>query len=214
MTLCPTAEVAYAQEAPYVVIKENVWLLSIDNAQPLFLMPKTYYARIDTMDESYYYVTFNGVKGKVERASVSTVGYSGEVKSTMQEVLIQPKYHIFTEIKLNTSMSKGQEVAVPVTASLIFIGQYPAEEMYYYVKYNEVCGYIKAEFTTNPNIIIAEFKPETSAENTATQPKATQKNKELIKILVITGLCVVFVVLLIVIFKPIKGKKNRYYYEE
>lgn len=207
-----------AVEIPYVVIGDDIWLLDKSTSAKLFLLPSTYYARIDNLDDNFYYITFNGISGKVERAKVSTVGYSGEAGSTLQELTVDPKYYVFTEIKLLSTLgANNNDIPVPVTASLIFLGKYPSNEMYYYVRYNDVCGYIKAEFTSKPNLSIEKFVPqttETAAKSDAEAGDAKTKNANLIKILVITSLSVVLLILLVVIFKPGKNKKNRYYYEE
>ena len=132
------AVTAYAVDNPYVVIGNNIWLLDRTNGQRIIILPETYYARVDNMDGEYYYVTFNGVAGKVERNSVSLIGYHTEATGTMQEIRIDPKYSYFTEIKLRDSLDgTGEEILVPTDASLVFLGEYPTEaDEWYYVGYN------------------------------------------------------------------------------
>lgn len=206
---------ASAVDMPYVVIGENIWLLDRENGAKLFLLPESYYARIDNMDESYYYVTFNGVAGKVDKTSVSTTGYPAEADGTLKELRIDPKYSVFTEIKLKSNMENGEDIPVPVSADLLFLGKYPADEMYYYVKCGEIRGYIGAGYTTVPELEIPTFSP--VKDEPEELPKKDEKEKNgnnLIKILVITGLSVVLVVLLIIIFRPRKKGANKYYYED
>ncbi len=212
-----SGNVAYGKESPYVKIEEDIYLMDRETSEDIFLLPESYYAPIETMDESYYYITFNGVKGKVDRSSVSAVGYNGEVKGTMQEVLIDTKYSIFTEIKLKTKLFSDENIVVPVDASMVYLGEYVAnKEKYYYIKYNELFGYINAEYTTNPSITIPVFVPEVEKEKPTVTKSTTpvEKDNEIVRIIIITSLCVVFLILIFIIFKPVKGKKDRYYYEE
>jgi len=207
-------EVSHAADMPYVSIGENVWLLDIDTGRKLFLLPETYYAPLDNIDGEYYVVTFNGIKGKVNKDSVSVTGYHTTASGTVQEIKIDAKFQVFTAIKLKSVMEgAGEEYPVPTDASLYFIGKYPAEENWYYVRYNEVCGYIKAEYTTAPDLQIAPFVPEQpQQDNQPEQPKSDDGN--LTKILVITGVCVAAVVVLIIIFIPKKKGTGKYYYED
>ena len=207
---------AYAVDKPYVVIGESIWLLDRSTGQRIFLLPETYYARVDDIDGEYYYVTFNGVAGKVDRSLVSSIGYHTEATGTMQEIRIDQKYSYFTEIKLKSSLDgTGEEILVPTDASLVFLGKYPTDsELWYYVGYNGSCGYVKAEFTSVKDIVIVPFVPEEKpAEYTPEEPKK-KDNAELVKILIITGLSVSVAVLLIIIFHPRKKGVNKYYYED
>src|SRR5690554_1671709 len=99
-----SAEAAKALTTPHIVIEGEVWLLDIESGKRLFLLPDTYYAAIKNMDENFYYVTFNGVEGKVEKQLVSTVGYHTQAAGTMQELKVHPQYGDFVTIALKTSM--------------------------------------------------------------------------------------------------------------
>lgn len=207
---------AYAADVPYIVIGEDVFLLDSETGRKLFLLPPTYYAVIDNMDEEFYYVTFNGVSGKVGKESVSVVGYHTVAPGTVQEIKIDSKYSVFTEIKLKETMEgKGEEYPVPTGESMFFLGKYPSEEMWYYVKYNDKCGYLKAEYTTAPDISTGVFVPE-EKENPATEPETPDSSDSgnLTKILVITGVCVAVVAVIVIIFLPKKKGGSKYYYED
>jgi hypothetical protein len=211
---------AYALDFPYIVIEGEVWLLDRTTGNRIFLLPESYYAKIENIDDSYYYVTFNGVNGKVDKTKVSSIGYHTTAAGTIMDLQIGEKYRIFTGIKLKTTMdSSGTDIEVPTNESLIFLGKYPSTDIWYYVKYNEVCGYIRAEFTTQPNLVIPAFVPEIKPldENVETPKNDDEKIKvtpDLVKILVISGLCIGLAVIIILVFRPHKNKNNRYYYEE
>lgn len=214
-------DIAYALDFPYIVIEGEVWLLDRTTGNRIFLLPETYYAKIENLDDSYYYVTFNGIPGKVDKTIVSSVGYHTTATGTIQDLQVGEKYRIFTGINLKTTMdSTGTDIEAPTAGSLIFLGKYPSIEMWYYVKYNESCGYIRAEFTTQPNLVIPAFVPEQKplpAEEGKPQQvgdSIIEKTSDLTKILIISGLCVVLAVIIVLIFRPNKNKKNRYYYEE
>lgn len=214
-------DTAYAVDFPYIVIDGEVWLLDRVTGSRIFVLPDSYYAKIDNLDDNYYYVTFNGVSGKIEKTLVSTIGYHTTAVGTIMDMQVGEKYRIFTEIKLKSTMdSGGTDIEVPTNGSLIFLGKYPSTDMWYYVKYNEVCGYIRAEFTTQPELVIPAFVPEAKPvvnpdpETPDPIGGETESTPNLTKILIITGLCFVLIILIILIFRPNKNKKNRYYYEE
>lgn len=207
---------AYAADVPYIVIGEDVYLSDSETGRKLFLLPPTYYAAIDGMDEEFYYVTFNGVGGKVSKNSVSVVGYHTVAPGTVQEIKIDPEYSVFTEIKLKETMEgKGEEYPVPTNESMFFLGKYPSEEMWYYVKYNDKCGYLKAEYTTAPDISTGVFVPEEKDVPVA-EPEDPNSSDggNITKILVITGVCVAVVAVIVIIFLPKKKGGNKYYYED
>lgn len=218
----PLASASYALSTPHIIITDGVWLLDVDSGSRLFLLPETYYAQIDNMDNDFYYVTFNGVAGKVEKSIVSTVGYHTQATGTMQEIKIHSQYYDFKTIILKSSMDlSSTEIVVPVEESFIFLGLYPLSEMWYCIRYNDNVGYIKASRTTLPQIEIAPFVPET--EKGAEEPAQIIKgetsgmdlsNPSLLRILIIIGLSIPALLLIFLLFRPQKGKKTRYYYSE
>lgn len=195
-----------------------MWLLRSDTGSRLFLLPETYYARVENLDEEFYYVTFNGIGGKVERSTVSSIGYHTEATGTICELRLDPKFSYFTEIRLKGSMDGGSaDATAPVSGSFLFLGKYPTDsDLWYYVRYNDVCGYLKAEFTTSPDLYIAPFVPEPKPETDEEPIEVIEEKNDgrLVKILVISGASVAAVVLLVVLFRPRKKGAHRYYYED
>ena len=211
------ADIAYAVNAPYVVIGEDVWLLDNEGTK-LFLMPQTYYARIISMDENYYYVTFNGVDGKIPKGSVSVVGYDGDVKNTSMVIHIANDYAVFTEIKLKSKLegTSSDEVTVPTTEAITYIGSYKqGDTLWYYVSYGGSYGYIKNTYTDSPELKFENFIPvkdTTDAPEVDEKEQPKEKQPELTKILIIAGVSVVAIIFIIVLFIPRKNKKHKYYY--
>jgi len=208
---------AHAGDSMFAVIGENVYLLDLSDGHRIFLLPESYYAPVIGMDATFYHIVFNGVEGKVEKASVSFTGYSGIPSDTMRGIKIDEKFSmLFTEMRLKARMDgASDEAKIPVNSSLVFLGHYPMAEMWYYVRYdNNVCGYIPANFTNMPEIVIDKFVPDRVGNSDPTPFKTEKPPTSLLKVLVITGSCVAGVVLFIIIFKPPKTGKKRYYYED
>lgn len=211
----------FALATPHVVIEQQVWLLDIDSGSRLFIIPQTYYAKIDNMDDDFYYVTFNGVNGKVERNLVSTVGYHTQAAGTMQEMRVHSQYSDFKSIALKSSMdSSHEDIIMPVNESFIFIGEYPLTEMWYCVSYNDQIGYIRASRTTVPDIQIPTFIPEEEETESVKPQENTDEeegffqNSSVLRIIIVAGLSIPAVLMIILLFKPQKTKKRRYFYEE
>lgn len=209
---------AYAVSTPYAVIGEDVWLLA-ENGNKLFLLPRTYYAKIDRMDDGYYYVSFNGVSGKITKTSVSVVGYDKDVKETRTIIKIASEYSVFTEIKLRDSLDgevKEVEATAPTSEPLTYLGTYEqGDKIWYYVTYGGEYGYVLNTYTDSPNLSFEPFSPvEEKSEEKIEEPteKSKSKRSDLVKIIVISAVSAVAVILIIVLFLPRKGKKHHYYY--
>lgn len=118
---CLRAPAHAATGTPHVVVSGEVWLLD-ENGVKLFLLPDTYYARINNLDDGYYYITFNGVSGKVSKNVVSTTGYHATAKGTTAELQVNKDYVEFVSINLKAepTLSATNVVAMPVTDSFHF----------------------------------------------------------------------------------------------
>lgn len=218
---------AYAADTPHIAVSGDVWLLNGEGSR-LFMLPDTYYARINNLDESFYYVTFNGVSGKVDKNTVSAIGYHTTAPGTMRDITISSDYAEFTAINLKAKPDLGAEnsAEVPVGQSITFLGEYPAESgIWYYVKYEQFYGYIRADRTSMPVMEIPVFVPEEPPEAETSAPETpsgdeTDKtvldvldDKEL-KIVIIVGLAVPAVAVVILLFRSRGGKKERERYED
>jgi hypothetical protein len=208
---------AHALSVPYAVIGDDVWLSDSEGTK-LFLLPSTYYAQIESMDDNFYYIVFNGVRGKIPKGSVSVVGYEYEVKQTARTLQIASEYSVFTEIKLKSCLEGAStyEATIPCDQSFTFIGIYKqGDTVWYYVTYGGKYGYIKNTYTDTPQIVFDDFVPEktpTEENEPITEGNEDEKKPELIKILVIGGASAIAVIFVIVLFIPHKGKRHKYYY--
>ncbi len=204
---------AFCADLPFVEIGEETWIYDEVSGKKIFLLPTGYYAAMENIVEGYYVIRFNGIKGKVNKEKVSVVGYDGTPPDTIKELQLDEKYLIFSEIRLKTSMEGGEEFLVPTNDSIIFLGKYPTdEEMFYYVRHGDNTGYISAEYTSLPDIVIDPFSPDTGDIPILSPP--TEEGMDVTKILVITVVCIAIAVLVVIIFLPKKKGKHRYYYED
>ena len=209
-------EACYALDTPYVVIAQDVWLFS-EQGEKVFLLPESYYAPIVGMDENYYFVQFNGVKGKLPKNTVSVTGYGEEVAGTTQTLHISEKYSAFVGLKLQASMegqTEGDDAFIPVGEPFTYLGSYPtADKTWYYVCYGDKYGYVLSDFC-DTEVKTRPFEPEIKTEEEEKEGTPEEKKDDsLLKILVVSGVAVTVVILLLVLVLPGKKKKTRYYYE-
>lgn len=211
---------ACALSAPHVKFLGDVWLFSLEG-EKLFLLPDTYYAKIDNIDETYYYITFNSVAGKVLKASVTSLGYHAKATGTMLDLKISDSYAEFDAINLKSEpdTSARNVVSMPLRESFIFLGKYPTDnELWYYVAYNQYYGYIKASRTNTPKITFDTFVPLPYTEDP--QPEEQTPGKSVLeglgdedatlRIVIIIGLAIPAILIIFLIFKPSKLGNARY----
>ena len=209
---------AFALSHPYAVIGNDVWMLERDTGRKLFVLPETYYAKINEMDNDYYYIVFNSIEGKILKNSVSVVGYDKETIGTSKTLGINNQFSVFTEIKIRVSLeSAGEEsFTIPTNETFTYLGTYKqGEKEWYYVTFGGQYGYVESNYTDEPNLSFENFIPEVSQEvidPIEQSPPEEDEEDDLVKILVLSGVSVVAIVLAIIIFIPKKGKKHKYYY--
>lgn len=206
---------AYADGTPHVKVEGEVWLTDTAGVR-LFLLPEGYYVRINNLDESFYYLTFNGVSGKVDKTTVVTVGYHAEAPGTKKEIAISDDFGEFSAINLKSKPDITSEsvAEVPIDGTITFIGEYPAEELWYYVSYGDVYGYIRADRTSMPTPDYPVFVPEPEPDAPAsTTPEGTSEpegeESTLLKIVLIAALVIPAIALIVFLFK----RNRRYRYE-
>ncbi len=212
-----SAATAYAVSAPYIVIGENLWLCDEATGKNLFLLPETYYAEVVGIDDDFYTIRFNGVKGKVSKSAVSVVGYDGDVRGTSQALTVSSKYSSFTAIKMRASPDDKEETfSIPVGETFSYLGSYPyAEQVWYYVAYGENYGYILSSFCDRL-VTVEPFEAQTKEKVEVEEkvPEIGEEAPDYVKIIIIGGISLLVVVILLILFIPRRGRrKNRYYYE-
>ncbi|MBQ8178585.1 MAG: hypothetical protein IJ033_05250 [Clostridia bacterium] len=217
--LLPLGGVAQgATDTPHVVCHADTWLYT-DSGEKLFIIPKSYYARINNLDDNFYYVTFNGVAGKLKKGEVSALGYHTIASGTAVDIGIAEKYSDFSFIQLKKHPDTGALTITEVAygESFSYLGSYPTDsgELWYMVKYKDFLGYIRAERTTLPEITIPTFVPEvndveTSVESTPQGEESGNILSDLdsteLKIIIIVGMAVPAIAVIVLLFKPFRKK--------
>lgn len=202
---------------PHIICPSDVWLYT-DGGEKLFKIPSSYYARINNLDDNFYYVTFNGVAGRLKKGEVSAVGYHTTAKGTIMELKIHQNYCDFSAIQLKKHPDAGAESVTQIPTSEIFsyIGSYPTDDgsVWYYVRYKESYGYILSTRTTEPEIKHPIFEPEIPTDSEASAEPTDTESKDIIdnldstelKIIIIIGLAVPALAIVILLFKPFRKK--------
>lgn len=204
---------AETASAPHIIIPDNVWLCS-SSGDRLFLLPKTYYAEITGMDETFYFVTFNGVAGRVEKTEVTTVGYHTKADGTMRDMKVDDAFSEFPAINLKSrpDLASTNLVAMPTTANFTFVGRFPLDkELWYAVRFDQYFGYIRASRTNIKDVTFDDFVPQEAPviANPVENPDENGQNNTggatsatTLKIVLVVGLIVPAVLIVFLIFKP------------
>jgi len=211
----PKAAALAANNTPHVVISgDNIWFLDADGVR-LFLLPDTYYIKINNLDEGYYYCTFNGVSGKVDKTLVGTSGYHTTAPGTSRELALAESFINFVGA-FHLKASPGSSVNtidMPGTSSFTYLGSYPASSgVWYYVKYNGYYGYIPASMTNTPMITVPIFSPEQPEDVPVIAPPSEEgggggilpADNNTLKIVLIAGLCLPAIVIIFLLFRAKK----------
>ncbi len=204
-------------DTPHVVCHAEVWMYS-DEGEKLFKIPATYYARINNLDDNFYYVTFNGVAGKLKKGEVSAIGYHTVATGTTVELGISEKYSDFSSIQLKKHPDLGASNVCEIAygENFSYLGSYPTDggELWYMVKYKDFSGYVRAERTTEQNIVVPPFEPQLSDTEASASPSEESTEGSIVsdldstelKIIIIVGLTLPALAIVILLFKPFKRK--------
>lgn len=213
--LLPTS-VAFADtKTPHIIIEGDIFLQDMEGKN-IFLLPNSYYAKINNIDEEFYYIIFNGVNGKVSKKLVSTTGYSNASPETTKSLAISPDYKEFNSINLKKEPNLDSESVfnMPISSAFTYLGEYPTKNgNWYYVKFEQFYGYIRCERTNTPDITIDAFLPNDKAESggeAAERPVVDFfKNGSELKIVIIIGVMIPSILMILLLFRPSKKQHKR-----
>lgn len=204
-------------KTPHIIIEGDVYIQDLDGKN-LFLLPNSYYAKINNIDENFYYIIFNGVNGKVSKKLVSTTGYHSASPTTSKSIAISNDYMEFNGINLKKEPNVDSESVfnMPISAAFTFLGEYPtAQGNWYYVKFEQHYGYIRSDRTTMPEITIETFFPEQEETNNPKEPEKDNnvvdffKNGNELKIIIIIGVMIPSILMILLLFKPSAKRYKR-----
>ncbi len=204
----------YAQAtstSPHIYSEGNVWLYD-EKGEKLFELPKTYYAKVNNLDENYYYVTYNGVAAKAKKNDCNSVGYHLIADGTIKPLTVSQEFSDFTAIEMKAHADVGAEsiLEIPTKATFNFIGRYPKDgELWYYVCYNDTYGYLRAERTSDPNVTFEPFIAETLPTVETNSTPVENENESILdkitptelKIIIIVGLAIPAVAIVVLLFR-------------
>lgn len=234
-TLSPYMTVLAASQEYFTVESDNVIFIDTRNTETInddkeFIVPKTYYLLKtgEQPSQSYYYVEYKGIKGKVKKDSL-TAPRSLEIEKPYYEDTLQ----------INTSLSFVLIYSAPSNLSTLdytfnrsnnptfdFIGIMPdkddTDKIWYYVSYTKdeanMTGYILSADTDKPNLA-ASITPHPDSLKNSTSPSPSQSNKpsendpnepsnDLLRIILILGISVPAVIVVFLLFRP--SRKSSY----
>lgn len=198
----------------------------------LFKIPNTYYAdkrNVEEPDNDKYYVTYNGIDGWIKKSE-----YTNPVIKTS----ISNPYYIYSS-SLTTTMatkltkkprSEGLSsefiINVPADTEIIYIGSQATDTeiintspLWYYVKIGANYGFIHSSFCSNtaiaptphPNSIANNGNQDSNPVTPGTDEGAGNNNAKnnLLNALLAIGIAVPSLILVMLVFKPIKNKINK-----
>ena len=135
------------------------------------------------MCADYFFITFNGVNGKVARGAVSTTGYHLEARGTAATAFICQDFNDFASISLRArplrqSNSVGE---IPTSQEFLVLGEHPLTlENWFYIKVpaasgEPLFGFILAERTNIKELTFEAFIPE-AIQTIAPEPPQNNQN--------------------------------------
>lgn len=205
--------------------------------EEIFELPNGFYVEyLEPFTKSFYKVKYHGCEGivpvsalngnakKTDSSSPDYFDYNFYANKK-QEAIFAVKANETASMKASASPSAADVKSNLTSASSItFIGAkigdlYQTSTLWYYVLCDGVYGYIPALQTNNVNLDIAEFikdkpvinpiDPDDGNTTNPTDPETPPTNN-LLRILLIIGITIPAIIIVILLFKPVKNKKGRY----
>jgi len=217
---------ASAEEEVYLLIdRDNVYLYADSYKKPpLFILPTTYYVKvIESLDEYYYLVEYNGIQGLVK---------SSEVSSKTETNVHDPYYtslnisaHISTHLYKRPSFADAEDSGIVAYGlSLTYLGKISGEKgtygtsTWFAVLYSGSIYYIHSAMTENLDLLEKSISPhpnslsstpsEESSKTSEKKDPDSSSSVDIVRILLIVGMFVPIVIILVVLFRP-KRKRSR-----
>lgn len=228
---------AFASDSEYLKVKNSTTIFFSSSYEPLFLLTQNCYVKYLNFSGEYIEVEYHGIKGYVNAKSIGVT--INDVSSKTVSGLSY-YYHTAQQAKISVDtflLSKPGMGAISLANiskdTLVFpIGKYTDGTVeYVYVKYGDTqTGAIKAShlewdgiITPPSNVSTNPSNPtppptggstDTGADNTNNGTDLTPDTKDpennLVRVLLIIGICVPALIIVYLIFKPVKPSSNRY----
>ena len=226
---CIVLPTAYASETEYIKIENNNTIFYSDNYEPLFYLTKDCYVAYQELSGEYVKVKYFDKQGLVKASDVNP-----DVKVTG----LNYYYHnandattiVSTYLFSKPSITGATVIcSIPQSTKVFPLGKYTdGTDTYVYVSYsdgtNTMYGAISSSHLTWDGIITPPSNNQTPTQtpsgsidnpngggNPSLNPDDTKTpENNLVRILLIIGICVPVLIIVFLIFKPVKPSSNRY----
>lgn len=220
---------AFASSNEYIEIKKDDVVFYSTYHDPLFLVPENCYVKVTGVSGDYISVEYHNVKGLILDGDYTRTSQGTGFYHTAQNAVVSSQTFLYSKPQLGSVST-----AILESGSKLFpIGKYTSENVnYVYVSYTPEGGTTQygavlasaiswdGILTPPTNTSTPSTTPSTSgsmdtgAGNTNTNsnlnPEAKDPENNLVRVLLIIGICVPALIIVYLIFKPVKPSSNRY----
>jgi len=221
----------------YYQIKDDVVLFDGNDTDMTVVLPAGYWLKKESVDaiKGHIIASYNGYVVRFKQSDEVGMSKKSNFKSdTVLQYVHDKKLNVkFGGISLSkdADLSKGTGVTLTKDASLTFLSRTnnrKGEVVYLVITDAKQAGYVDASITTDAGIVVPEWKepepvdpPNTDNDNNNNNgggtigPDESKGDKlptnNVVKIVLIVAICLLAVILVFLIFKPTRTKKNGRY---
>lgn len=198
------------------------------DADELCVLPTSYYATYISEATNSYQVNFAGAVGYVKKSDVSApaanskldVDYTNMTDKLTVSITAKETF----QIKFYNVARNAELAIINSSSAVTYMGSFfddVAEVQFYFVSYAGSTGYIKEAHTTfSPSTDIQAYSlpidaPSATATSGANASATTPGNgggstNNIVRLLLIIGICIPAVIIIYLLFKPNKSEGGRY----
>lgn len=227
LSIIPIAAFAIDEPEYHYIVEDASMTLTSGDVSGEIILPHSWYVKYinDSSSQDFKTVEYNGITGKVAKSMLSkktTVTPTGDYYFTYTGTLTKKSS---APLVVYSSL----EPSAPVTSikdpvSIEFIAFSASEENCFLARVgksqsDKIVGFVYTDFVTaNPAITVTEsadsVNPDLSTGGDVLTPPTTDTNpqsptNDVLKIILITAVCILSVVVVFLIFKPTKSSKKR-----
>lgn len=225
LAVIPLASFAIDEPEYHYIVEEATMTLTGDVSGEIKL-PRSWYVKyISDSSQDFKSVEYNGVSGKVAKSMLSnktTVTPTGDYYFTYTGTITKKSSAPLVVYSSLDSSASVTSIKDPV--SIEFIAFSAAEDNCFLARVGKsatevVIGFVYSDFVNaNPAITVTEsadsVNPDLSTGGDVLTPPTTDTNpqsptNDVLKIILITAVCILSVVVVFLIFKPTKSSKKR-----
>lgn len=226
ITFCPSFISATATSNEYYKVTSNDVVFYNEDNNELFIVPNSYYLLKtgEQLTGDYYYVSYQGIDGKVLKTSVGTSVFDIEDPYYLNVVNLDKTFLLICSIP---SLTAEDPIYISdITRNFNFIGvtsDVSTTDKWYYVSYtsgaNLRYGYIISSDTTKPELattipafVEEPINTDSPSPSTTLNPDTPEEpTNNLLRVLLILGISIPAVIVVFLLFRPSKGKGSNYH---